>query len=379
MINPFRYGGVVGKDAFCNRKKELADLSKAMVNGERLFVYSERRMGKTSLIRLALKKLPKNQFLSAYIDLWPTDGEESFATTCAKAIAESMSTTADRMLQAARQFFGRLTPSISADSAGNPQISFELGKSGVTAPALEEVLAAPGKIAAKRNITLVIVFDEFQRILEYSNDSAERSVRSAIQNQQEVSYVFLGSRKHLIQKMFVDRSRPLYRAGGHYPLGPIEAKDWLPFIRERFRKFDKEISDNVIRSICQRTGGHPFYTQHLCHAIWELCETGTKVTMETMDSATRLLLDRENYAYTALWESLAMNQRRFLIGVAGEPEGVKVFAADFLQRYNLRSPGSAQRAVETLLDKDVIDRSNGSFVIIDRFFKIWINQAHLGM
>ncbi|MEJ2364071.1 MAG: ATP-binding protein [Deltaproteobacteria bacterium] len=379
MINPFRYGGVVGKDAFCNRKRELADLSKAMVNGERLFVYSERRMGKTSLIRLALKKLPKNQFLSAYIDLWPTDGEESFATTCAKAIAGSMSTTADRMLQAARQFFGRLTPSVSADSAGNPQISFELGKSGVTAPALEEVLAAPGKIAAKRNITLVIVFDEFQRILEYRNDSAERSIRSAIQNQQEVSYIFLGSRKHLIQKMFVDRSRPLYRAGGHYPLGPIEAKDWLPFIRERFTKYDKEISDNVIRSICQRTGGHPFYTQHLCHAIWELCETGTKATVETIDSATRLLLDRENYAYTALWESLGMNQRRFLIGIAGEPEGVKVFAADFLQRYNLRSPGSVQRAVETLLDKDVIDRSNGSFVIIDRFFKIWINQAHLGM
>ena len=209
-----------------------------------------------------------------------------------------------------------------------------------------------------------------------SSDFAERSIRSAIQNQQEVSYIFLGSRKHLIQKMFVDQFRPLYRAGGHYPLGPIEAKDWLPFIRERFRKSDKEISDDLIRSICQRTGGHPFYTQHLCHAIWELCETGTKVAEETIESATRLLLDRENYAYTSLWESLGLNQRRFLIGIAGEPEGVKVFAADFLQRYNLRSPGNVQRAVETLLTKDIIDRSNGSFVISDRFFKIWINQAH---
>ncbi len=376
MINPFRYGGVVGKDAFCNRNKELTDLAKAMENGERLFVFSERRMGKTSLIRLVLEKLPKNQFLSAYVDLWPTDGEESFAIASAKAIAESMATTADRMLQAARQFFSSLTPSISADSAGNPQISFEFGKSGVTAPALEEVLSAPGKIAAKRNRTLVIVFDEFQRILEYNTDLTERSIRSAIQNQQEVSYIFLGSRKHLIQKMFVDQSRPLYRAGGHYPLGPIEARDWLPFIRQRFKKSDKEISNDLIRSICQRTGGHPFYTQHLCHAIWELCETGTKVAKETIESATWLLLDRENYAYTALWESLGLNQRRFLMGIAGEPEGVKVFAADFLQRYNLRSPGSVQRAVETLLTKDIIDRSNGSFVISDRFFKIWIDQAH---
>ena len=44
MINPFQYGGVVGKDAFFNRKQELADLINAIENGERLFVYSERRV-----------------------------------------------------------------------------------------------------------------------------------------------------------------------------------------------------------------------------------------------------------------------------------------------------------------------------------------------
>ena len=375
MINPFQYGGVVGKDAFCNRQKELADLVKAMKNSERLFVYSERRIGKTSLIRQALERLPKRQFLSAYIDLWPTDGEESFAIASAKAIAESMASTADRMLETARQFFGRLTPLISADAAGNPQISFEFARSGIKTPDLVEVLSAPGKIAAKRERRVVIVFDEFQRILEYSSDLAERSLRTAIQNQKGVSYIFLGSRKHLIQEMFVDQSRPLYRAGGHYPLGPISTQDWLPFIRDRFRGSDKLISDSLIRSICQRTGGHPFYTQHLCHAIWEICETGSQVTEETIECATRLLLDRESYAYTALWESLAPNQRRFLMGIAGEPEGVKVFASDFLQRYNLRSPSNVQRAVEALLTRDVIDRSNGSYVIGDPFFKIWIKQA----
>ena len=375
MINPFQYGGVVGKDAFCNREKELADLVKAMKNSERLFIYSERRIGKTSLIRQALERLPKRQFLSAYIDLWPTDGEESFAIASAKAIAESMATTAGRMLETARQFFGRLTPLISADAAGNPQISFEFARSGIKTPDLVEVLSAPGKIAAKRERRVVIVFDEFQRILEYSSDLAERSLRTAIQNQKGVSYIFLGSRKHLIQEMFVDQSRPLYRAGGHYPLGPISAQDWLPFIRDRFRGSDKLISDSLIRSICQRTGGHPFYTQHLCHAIWEICETGSQVTEETIECATRLLLDRESYAYTALWESLAPNQRRFLMGIAGEPEGVKVFASDFLQRYNLRSPSNVQRAVEALLTRDVIDRSNGSYVIGDPFFKIWIKQA----
>ena len=375
MINPFQYGGVVGRNAFCNRKKELADLVKAMENAERLFVYSERRLGKTSLIRQALTKLPKSEYLSAYIDLWPTDGEESFATATAKAITESLSTTAGKMLQTARNVFSRMTPSITADSAGKPQISFEFGRSGAAGQDLDEVLSAPMKIAAKRKSRVVMVFDEFQRILEYGNDLVERALRSAIQVQQGVSYIFLGSRKHLIQKMFLDQSRPLYRSGGHYPLRAIDVKDWLPFIRKRFRKSDKGITDNMIHAICQMTDGHPFYTQHLCHAIWEVCEIGNHVNEESIQSALHLLLDRESYAYTALWESLALNQRRFLTGLAKEPEGVKVFASDFLQRYNLRSPSNVQRAVEALMEKDVIDRNDGSYVISDRFLKIWINQA----
>jgi hypothetical protein len=59
-----------------------------------------------------------------------------------------------------------------------------------------------------------------------------------------------GSRKHLIQKMFLDRSRPLYRAAGHYPLGPIEAKHWLPFIRRKFRDAQKGITDHTVKVLC---------------------------------------------------------------------------------------------------------------------------------
>ncbi|TMP97725.1 MAG: hypothetical protein E6L07_01970 [Verrucomicrobia bacterium] len=57
MRNPFEYGGVVSGEAFCNRQKELADLRRAMENAEKLFVFSERRYGKTSLVHGALGKI----------------------------------------------------------------------------------------------------------------------------------------------------------------------------------------------------------------------------------------------------------------------------------------------------------------------------------
>ena len=375
MRNPFEYGGVVSGEAFCNREQETTDLVRAMKSAQKLFVFSERRYGKTSLVRAALGKLPRKGYLSAYVDLWPTDSEATFATAVAKAITESMSTSVNKVLATARKFFGSLSPSVTVDEEGKPVLTFGLGQQARIGPALEEVLETPARVAAKGGPRVVVVFDEFQQILEYGSDHVERKLRSVIQHHRQVAYLFLGSRKHLIQKMVVDRNRPLYRAGGHYPLGPIAETHWQPFIRERFAEADKGIGQAHIHEVCELTQGHPFYTQHLCHVLWELCEPKAQVNGPMLRAAVKVLLDRESYAYTTLWESLSLAQRRFLKGLAAEPAGVKVFAGAFVSRHRLGSPSNAQRAVQALLAKDIIDRDNGSFLITDRFFRLWIQSA----
>jgi len=260
MKNPFEYGGVVSGNAFCDREKEVTDLLRAIENNEKLFVFSERRYGKTSLVRTALGKLAKKGCLSAYVALWPTDSEATFITATAKAITESTSTSVDKVLDTAKRFFGSLTPSVTIDEEGKPTLTFGINKQASLGPALDEVLETPAKIAAKGKLNVVVVFDEFQQILEYGNDQVERKLRSVVQNHRHVGYIFLGSRRHLIQKMFMDRSRPLYRAGGHYPLGPIAEEHWQPFIRKRFSDADKLISRQHIHEVCELTHGHPFYT-----------------------------------------------------------------------------------------------------------------------
>ena len=45
-----------------------------------------------------------------------------------------------------------------------------------------------------------------------------------------------------------------------------------------------------VRTVCDLTGGHPFYTQHVCHAIWELCEPGEQVTAPLIQAAVQVLL-----------------------------------------------------------------------------------------
>ncbi len=372
MRNPFRYGGVVLGEAFCNREQEQADLLRAIENGEKLFVYSERRLGKTSLIQAVLEKLPSS-YSAAYVDLWPTDGEASFATALAKAVAESMTSSGSRLLELAKELFGSLAPSLTVDESGQTTLSFGVRRDKDLVPVLEQVLAAPARISdGKRRA--VVVFDEFQRIAEYDSDLVERRLRSVVQRQGDVAYLFLGSRRHTIKAMFLDSERPLYRSAGHYPLGSISARHWVPFVGPKFLAADKRVTEEQIVEIHRLTDGHPFYTQHLCHLLWERCKRGTEVTAESIEEAVSLLLEREGFAYGTLWESLTNNQRRFLKGLTTETEKVQPFSSAFVRRYGLRSSSNAQRAAESLLKRDVLDRENGSFVILDRFFRLWVKR-----
>ena len=356
------------------------DLRRAAENGDRLFVYAERRMGKTSLVKQVLAGLDPKRFLPVYVDLWPTDGVESFVTVVAKALAEASETRLEKILEASKELFTRFQPSLTLDEAGNPSLQLGVRSSEARGPALEEVLAAPPKVAARRGRRVVMVLDEFQQVLEYDDDHAERALRAAVQQHDGVAYLFLGSRKHLIERMFADNRRPLYRAAGHYPLQAIATEHWVPFIGERFVAAEKTINDAQIEELCELTDGHPFYTQHFAHALWERTPRGQTVTEEALNEALEVLLQREGYAFATRWETLTKNQQRFLRGVAAEPSpgertaGAQPFSAQVVQAYGLGTPSNAQRAAESLLNLNLIDREDGVFVITDRFFKLWIRR-----
>jgi len=373
MRNPFTYGGVVSGSSFCDRRQELRDLTRAMENGGALFVYAERRMGKTSLLRRALGQLDPKEFAGAYVDLWPTDDEATFAQATARALAQTLASSADRLLEQARRFFAHLAPAVTLDDQGRPQVTFGAGRAPSQTD-LQEVLEAPGKMAARAGRRMVVVLDEFQQILQYPGDRAERILRSAVQGQPEVAFIFSGSRKHLLQGMFLDESRPLYRSGGHYPLGPIPEDEWVSFIGQRFRRDGRQIEPELTRSVCRLTEGHPFYTQHLCHALWELSTAARPADEAVLEAAVATLLDRESHAYAVLWDSLTANQQRLLNGLALETKSPAVYSTGFVSRCGLGSPSNVQRAVRALLERDVIDRDEGSYTITDRFLRLWIQR-----
>ncbi len=98
------------------------------------------------------------------------------------------------------------------------------------------------------------------------------------------------------------------------------------------------------------------------------------MTAERISSSVSLLLEREGFAYATLWDSLTNNQRRFLKGLTAEGETAQPFSSGFVRRHGLRSSSNAQRAADSLLKRDVLDRDNGSYLFLDRFFRLWVRR-----
>ena len=80
MENPFAFSNYVTGEAFCNRKKELADLLNSMKGSQNVLLYSHRRLGKSSLIRQAFHQIKrsKTDIGVMHVDLYGTLSERDF-------------------------------------------------------------------------------------------------------------------------------------------------------------------------------------------------------------------------------------------------------------------------------------------------------------
>ncbi|MDX1708867.1 MAG: hypothetical protein R3274_09725, partial [Desulfobacterales bacterium] len=89
MDNPFKYGGVVRGPHFADRKNEINELKREMLNLNRVFLVSPRRFGKTCLLLNLIKMLEREAMGCVYIDLNAFPDIRSFA-----AAVTSLSTRA---------------------------------------------------------------------------------------------------------------------------------------------------------------------------------------------------------------------------------------------------------------------------------------------
>ncbi|MBI4223712.1 MAG: ATP-binding protein, partial [Deltaproteobacteria bacterium] len=171
LRNPFVYGQSVTDDHFCNRINELEDIRRHTASGQNLFIYSQRRLGKTSLVRQALAQLAKDRkFVSCFLDMERVTSQAQFVEIYAQTLG-NLILKLDRV-EKIRDFFRSLIPKIDFSPTGEVSVSVEFAKtsSGIER-CLSEVMDLPQKIAEKYRKRVVVVFDEFQEVTNLNGPS----------------------------------------------------------------------------------------------------------------------------------------------------------------------------------------------------------------
>ena len=371
MKNPFVFGGVVSGDAFCDREQELAELVRAVQNGQNVVMHSPRRFGKTSLVRRVLDQVASQGSLTLYVDLYPAISKQKFLDIYANAIASGLTGSIESVTGSLRRLLPKLIPKVVVQSEGAPSFEFDYDRSASITPHLDSLLEAMHVRARRTRAGAVVVFDEFQEITAYGDDEIEREMRSHFQNHANVSYFFLGSKQHLIRDLFDNPNRPLYRSAQHLPLGPLPQDALRDFIAARFGRGGLAIAPEAVERLILLCHGHPYYSQLLCHMLWDRCLDKHTIIPADVEKALNDALQREDGVFSTLWDALSPKQRQVLAALSREPAG-QVFSADYLKRHGLGSASSVQKALSALAGRELIDRENGTHIISDLLFRRWI-------
>jgi AAA+ ATPase superfamily predicted ATPase len=375
MPNPFKYGTIVTDEDFADRKEELELLVKELANGQNMILYSPRRFGKSSLMIMGLRELQKKGIMTAFIDLYDC----TFLSDLVDKIVKETVIPAYDKIDKAVKFLGSALKGLRPAIVANPDGSFEMSyKREVVAAdenvVLSEVLDAPEKLAIIKKKHLVVVFDEFQEVENYNGKKIENIMRTHFQHHRHVTYVFMGSKRHMMQQMFTNRSSPFFKFAKPFPLGKIPKEEFKIFFLKKFKNTNVTVTPSLADKILAFTDGNPYYTQLLCHEIWNItCEKG-KAEDEDFNEAIDSIMNTHSDLYISQWDSFTVPQRKLLVGISMEEDPKAVYSTLFIKKYELMSASHVSRALKHLLKAEFIEKTDGAYVIADIFFKEWIKR-----
>jgi hypothetical protein len=380
MENPFVYGEVVPAAAFVNRVLELDRLIADLAAGQKVFLISPRRYGKSSLIRQALDAMARRGSLTVEVTVSSFSSYVAFLEGYARALI-----AAETRWDRARTWLHDVVRSVRAEVRYSPDHTLTtpgVGTLSVSFPGIrsdrdvsrlaEEVFALPARLAAIRRRKVVVALDEFQAIAEFDGGLVEHALRAAVQHQRNVGYVFAGSEPSLMERMLTPK-RPFYKAGPVMRLEKIPGDEFATAIDERFTRSGVRAGPGLGAAIVELAGNLPYDVQRLAHETWDEVRRASRrrATLDDLHQALRRLLAEQQIVFEAVWQRLTLTQRAVLRAVVID-DGRELLSADVRARHRLGGPSSVQAALAALMRDDVVAREGDRYVVIDSLLREWV-------
>ena len=376
MENPFVYGEVVPAAAFADRLDELNRLVGDLADGQKVFLISPRRYGKSSLIRRALASIARSGALTVEVTVSSFSSYIAFLEGYARALVAA-ETKWDRarswLRDAIRSARAEIRYSPGETTVEDITVSFPAVRTARDVSRLaQDVFALPGRLAEARGRKLVVALDEFQAIAEFNGGSVEHAMRAAVQHQRDVGYVFAGSEPSLMERMLGPK-RPFYKAGPVMRLDKIPADVFANFIDARFSRSGLKPDPGLGAAVVELAGNLPYDVQRLAHETWDEVRGGgrRRATLDDLHQALRRLLAEQQTMFEAVWQRLTLAQRAVLRAVVIE-DGRNLLSTDVRERHRLGGASTVQAALAALVRDDVVSREGDRYAVVDSLLREWI-------
>lgn len=368
---PFIFGIATSGDNFTDRKKETERLLLNFQHGVNTVLISPRRWGKTSLVQKVCRLAQSDKLKIVYLDIFSCRSDKEFYNAFATAIIKQTSSKFEEWLDNAKLFLSRITPKISIgpDPMTDFSISLEMNPKSED---IDEILQLPEKIAQKKNCSIVICIDEFQQIAEFSDSKTfQKRLRTVWQLQKNVSYCLFGSKKHLMNELFENKSYPFYKFGDAIYLQKIGTQDWVEYICNRFSVTGKQISEQLAERISQAVDNHSSYVQQLAWLVW--IHTDKIATEKDFESAYQDIIDQNTPLFEKQTESLTTYQMNFLRAVL---DGVhsEFTKQEILNKYQLGTSANISIVKRALEKKELIEIEKRKIIIPDPIMSVWLKR-----
>jgi hypothetical protein len=373
-MNPFRIAGVVQPPFFTNRAAEVARVRVALSEPTaKLLVYGPRRMGKTSLLRLAMARDAMRGGLSCLADL---------------STASSPVDVANRVLSAATAVIGRRWVEVMQELPRRLGLSLRLGldpatqlptvsiEAGIREEPIEaqrqtlvQALDTLNGLMADRSAHLAVVLDEFQEIHRFGGEAAEWHLRGAMQNHQHLSYVVAGSKPHLIHRMVSD-GRAFYKLFDILELGALDAEHLTRWIDDRLAVHGVA-SGGAGAEMVRLAGPRTRDIVQLARRTFELGRSGGLADASVVGQAFVDVVQSEDGPLRALWDGLTVRQQNVLRACASGTE--MLTGADTIRRFSLKSSAAATQAAARFTEDGMLEQVGpGHYRLDSPFMRGWL-------
>ena len=374
MDNPFVTKGYAGPEYFCDRVEETNRMVELLINGNNMALISPRRVGKTDLIYHCFNQQAiKERFYTFHIDIYSTNSVRDFVNVFGRAILDELKPRGRKAWEVFVNAIRSIRSEISFDINNNPMWSVGLGDIENPTVTLDEIFS----YLANADRQCLVAIDEFQQITHYQDvANVEALLRTYVQKCNNATFIFAGSKRHLMAEIFISPARPFYQSVMIMNLAPISEEKYVEFAQLQFEKYGKRIDSDAVSEVYHRFDAVTSCMQRVLNVMFIQTPVGERCTVDIVEKAIVYIIGMFSEAFTILIDTIPEKQREVFIAIAKDGIAEAVTGRMFLKRHHLQTARVVTAALRGLLDKDFITQDKNKYMVYDPFFAMWIRERY---